>query len=242
VLLVVVALVIVFTNKPQQEAARPVLRVGTDAAYEPFEYIDEDGNFAGFDIELITMIAEEMGRELELQNVQWDGIIPGLMNGNYDCLISAMTITEERMKQINFSDPYFTIKQAIVVREDDYSITGPADLAGKTIAVQNGTTGDLYASQIEGVRMKRFDTNPQAIQELLNKNADAAVMDDLVAYQAIAKMKGLRMIEIADAEVENYGIGVKKGNDELLAEINKALATLRENGKLDALIEKYRSM
>ena len=237
VLLVVVALVIVFTNKPQQEAARPVLRVGTDAAFEPFEYIDEDGNFAGFDIELITMIAEEMGRELELQNVQWDGIIPGLMNGNYDCLISAMTITEERMKQINFSDPYFTIKQAIVVREDDYSITGPADLAGKTIAVQNGTTGDLYASQIEGVRMKRFDTTPQAIQELLNKNADAAVMDDLVAYQAIAKMKGLRMIEIADAEVENYGIGVKKGNDELLAEINKALATLRENGKLDALIE-----
>jgi len=143
----VVALVIVFTNKPQEEA-QAVLRVGTDAAYEPFEYIDEDGNFAGFDMELIAMIAEEMGRELELQNVQWDGIIPGLMNGNYDCLISAMTITEERMKQINFSDPYFTIKQAIVVRENDDSITGSADLVGKTIAVQNGTTGDLYASQI----------------------------------------------------------------------------------------------
>lgn len=242
VLVAVVALVIVFTNKPQQEEARPVLRVGTDAAYEPFEYIDEDGNFAGFDMELIAMVAEEMGRDLELQNVQWDGIIPGLMNGNYDCLISAMTITEERMKQINFSDPYFTIKQAIVVREDDDSITGPADLVGKTIAVQNGTTGDLYASEIERVRMKRFDTNPQAIQELLNKNADAAVMDDLVAYQAISKMSGLRMIEIADAEVENYGIGVKKGNEELLAEINKALATLRENGKLDELVEKYRSM
>ncbi len=241
VLVVVVALVIVFTGKQEKEA-QAILRVGTDAAYEPFEYIDEDGNFAGFDIELITMIAEEMGRELELQNVQWDGIIPGLMNGNYDCLISAMTITEERMKQINFSDPYFTIKQAIVVRENDESITGAADLVGKTIAVQNGTTGDLYASQIEGVRMKRFDTNPQAIQELLNKNADAAVMDDLVAYQAIAKMSGLKMIEIPDAEVENYGIGVKKGNEELLAEINEALATLRANGKLDALVEKYRSM
>ncbi|NLZ43958.1 MAG: basic amino acid ABC transporter substrate-binding protein [Clostridia bacterium] len=241
VLVVVVALVIVFTGKQEKEA-QAILRVGTDAAYEPFEYIDEDGNFAGFDIELITLIAEEMGRKLELQNVQWDGIIPGLMNGNYDCLISAMTITEERMKQINFSDPYFTIKQAIVVRENDESITGAADLVGKTIAVQNGTTGDLYASQIEGVRMKRFDTNPQAIQELLNNNADAAVMDDLVAYQAIAKMSGLKMIEIPDAEVENYGIGVKKGNEELLAEINEALATLRANGKLDALVEKYRSM
>lgn len=241
----VVALAVIFMNKPQQKEAQPaqaVLRVGTDATYEPFEYIDENGNFAGFDIELITMVAEEMGRKLELQNVSWEGIIPGLMNGNYDCLISAMTITEERLKQIDFSDPYFTIKQAIVVRADDDSITGPADLAGKTVAAQNGTTGDLYASKIEGVRMKRFDTNPQAIQELLNKNADAAVMDDLVAYQAIAKMSGLKMIEITDAEVENYGIGVRKGNEELLAEINKALATLRENGKLDALIEKYRSM
>jgi len=179
--------------------------------------------------------------ELELKNIAWDGIIPGLMNGNYDCLISAMTITEERRKQIDFSDPYFTIKQAIVVRESDLSVTGPEDLVGKTIAVQNGTTGDLYASEIENVRMKRFDTNPQAIQELLNNNADAAVMDDLVAYQAIAKMSGLKVIQIEDAEVENYGIGIKKGN-ELLDQINQALATLKENGKLDELVEKYRSM
>lgn len=239
---VVVALVYVMMPKPQQEEGRAVLRVGTDATYEPFETIDEDGNFVGLDMELIAMVAEEIDRELELQNVNWDGIIPGLMNGNYDCLISAMTITEERMKQIDFSNPYFTIKQAIVVKEDNDSITGPADLIGKTITVQNGTTGDLYASEIEGVRMKRFDTNPQAIQELLNNNADAAVMDDLVAYQAISKMSGLKVIEIEEADIENYGIGIKKGNEELLAQINQALATLKENGKLDELVEKYRSM
>ena len=96
------------------------------------------------------------------------------MNGNYDCLISAMTITEERQKQINFSDPYFSIKQAIVVREDNTKIKTPSDLIGKTIAVQIGTTGDLYASEIKNVTMKRYDTNPLAIQELLNNNADAA--------------------------------------------------------------------
>lgn len=223
-------------------AAKPVLRVGTDATYEPFETIDKDGNFVGFDMELIAMVADELGMELKLQNVGWDGIIPGLMNGNYDCLISAMTITAERKKQINFSIPYFTIKQAIVVKEDNHSIKGPKDLIGKTVAVQNGTTGDLYASEIKNVKMKRFDTNPQAVQELLNNNADAAVMDDLVAYQAVNKMKGLKVIEIADAEVENYGIGVRKGNDELLNKINKALKTLKENGKLDALINKYRNM
>lgn len=237
------AAVYLFLSKSQvTQETGGVLRVGTDATYEPFESIDENGNFVGFDMELIAMVAEEIGLELELQNVSWDGIIPGLMNGNYDCLITAMTITEERKKQIDFSDPYFTIKQVIVVREDDFSINGPEDLVGKVVTAQNGTTGDLYASEIENVKMKRFDTNPQAIQELLNNNADAAVMDDLVAYQAMAKMSGLRVIAIDDAEVENYGIGVRKGNEELLNQINRALATLRENGKLNELVEKYRSM
>jgi polar amino acid transport system substrate-binding protein len=221
--------------------SKKVLNVGTDAAYEPFESIDESGEFVGFDMELIKMVADEIGMELKLHNVSWDGIIPGLMNGNYDCLISAMTITEERQKQINFSDPYFSIKQAIVVREDNTKIKTPSDLIGKTIAVQIGTTGDLYASEIKKVTMKRYDTNPLAIQELLNNNADAAVMDDLVAYNAIRKTSGLKVIEIAEIETEDYGIGVKKENTELLEKINQALATLRSNGKLDELVLKYKS-
>ena len=209
------------------------LKVGTDATYEPFETIDKDGKYVGFDMELIKMIADEMGMKLELQNIGWDGIIPGLMNGNYDCLISAMTITPERKKQINFSTPYFAIKQAIVVKETDTTVKGPDDLIGKTVTVQNGTTGDLFASKIKNVKMKRFDTNPQAIQELLNNNADAAVMDDLVAFSAIRKSKGLKVVEITKIEKEDYGIGIKKGNDELLNKINKAIATLKKNGKLD---------
>ena len=156
------------------------------------------------------MIADEMGMKLELQNIGWDGIIPGLMNGNYDCLISAMTITPERKKQINFSTPYFAIKQAIVVKENDTTVKGPDDLIGKTVTVQNGTTGDLFASKIKNVKMKRFDTNPQAIQELLNNNANAAVMDDLVAFSAIRKSKGLKVVEITKIEKEDYGIGIKK--------------------------------
>lgn len=220
--------------------SKKTLNVGTDATYEPFESIDESGNYVGFDMELIKMVADEMKMELKLQNVNWDGIIPGLINGNYDCLISAMTITEERQKQISFSDPYFSIKQVIVVKEENDQIKTPADLTGKTVTAQIGTTGDLYASKIQGVKMKRFDTNPQAVQELLNNNADAAVMDDLVASEAISKNSGLKMIEIIDAEVENYGIGVKKENTELLEKINKALDTLKNNGKLAELTQKYK--
>jgi polar amino acid transport system substrate-binding protein len=222
-------------------AAKPVLRVGTDATYEPFETIDKDGKYVGFDMDFIRLVADAAGMELKLQNIGWDGIIPGLNNGNYDCLISAMTITSERKKQINFTTPYFSIRQAIVVKQDNKTVKGPEDLIGKTVTVQNGTTGDLYASKIKDIKMKRFDTNPQAIQELLNNNADAAVMDDLVGFNAVKKSPGLKLIQIKNAEKEDYGIGVKKGNDALLAKLNKAIETLQKNGKLAALVAKYKS-
>lgn len=221
--------------------SQAVLKVGTDAAYAPFEFIDKDGNFAGFDVELMQLIADELGMKLEMQNVGWDGIIPGLMNGNYDCLISAMTITEERLKQIDFTQPYFATRQAIVIKEDNTTINGAEDLAGKTIAVLNGTTGDLYASTIKDVKMKRFDNNPLAVQDLINNNSDAVVMDDLVAYDTIKNISGLKVIEIDGADSEYYGIGIKKGNDGLLEKINNAIDTLKSNGKLDALIAKYKS-
>lgn len=221
-------------------AAKPVLRVGTDATYEPFESID-NGKFIGFDIELIKMVADTMGYELKLQNISWDGLIPGLMNGNYDCLISSMTITNERKKQINFSQPYFSAHQVILVKEKNTTIKTTKDLIGKAVAVQNGTTGDLFASKIKNVKMKRFDTNAQAIQELLNNSADAAMMDDLVGFNAARKFKGVKVIEIKNTDKEDYGIGVKKGNDALLQKINKALDTLKKNGKLDKLVLKYKN-
>ncbi|HEY8462585.1 MAG TPA: basic amino acid ABC transporter substrate-binding protein [Bacillota bacterium] len=221
-------------------AAKPVLRVGSDATYEPFEYQDRAGNYVGFDMELIKMIADELGMELKVYNVSWDGLIPGLMNGNYDCLISSMTITAERKKQINFSIPYFSTQQAIIVKSSNNTIKTPNDLIGKTVTVQNGTTGDLFVSKIKNTKVKRFDTNPQAVQELLNNNADAAVMDNLVAYNAVRKIRGLKVIEI-NAEKENYGIGVRKDNQQLLNKINKAITTLQKNGKLPALIQKYKS-
>jgi polar amino acid transport system substrate-binding protein len=222
-------------------AAKPDLRVGTDATYEPFETIDSTGKFVGFDMDFIRLVADAAGMELKLQNIGWDGIIPGLNNGNYDCLISAMTITAERKKQINFTTPYFSIRQAIVVKQDNKTTKGSEDLIGKTITVQNGTTGDLFASKIKNSKMKRFDTNAQAVQELLNNNADASVMDDLVAYTAVKKFNGLKVITIKNAEKEDYGIGVKKGNDALLAKLNKAIEALQKNGKLAALVAKYKS-
>jgi polar amino acid transport system substrate-binding protein len=220
-------------------AAKPVLRVGSDTTYAPFESVDKKGNFVGFDMDLIRMIGAEIGMDVQIKTINWDGIIPGLMNGNYDCLISAMTITKERGKQIDFSLPYFTIKQAILIRADNKAIKSETDLVGKSISVQSGTTGDLFATKIKGVSVKRFTDNPQAIQAVINKNVDASIMDDLAAYDAFRKTPGLKFVAIKNTEKEGYGIGIKKGNTALEEKINKAIQTLEQNGKLKALKAKY---
>lgn len=211
-----------------------VLKVGSDCAYPPMEY-QEGEEFLGFDIDLIKAVAEEMGREVEIVNTAWDGIIPGLMNGNYDVLISAMTITDERKEQINFSDPYFEAGQAILVRADNEDIKSEDDLVGKVVAVQIGTTGDFAVSEMEGVKVKRFNTNPEAVQELRNGGCDAVVGDSVTLMWEATQDGVLKMVSSEPFTSEYYGIGVKKGNDKLLNEVNKALAKIRENGTYDEL-------
>ncbi|MGE5550889.1 MAG: basic amino acid ABC transporter substrate-binding protein [Bacteroidota bacterium] len=209
---------------------KEALKVGSDCTYPPMEYQEGD-EFKGFDIDLIKAIAEEMGREIEIVNTGWDGIIPGLMNGNYDVLISAMTITDERKAQINFSDPYFTAGQVILVQAGNESITSEADLVGKKVGVQLGTTGDEAVSKMEGVDVKRFNTNPDAVQELRNGGCDAVVGDSTTLMWEATKDSKLKLVSNEPFTSEYYGIGVKQGNDKLLNQVNKALAKLKESGK-----------
>ncbi len=221
-------------------AASPVLKVGSDCTYPPMEMQNEKtGAFEGFDIDLIKAIAKKMGRSVQIINTGWDGIIPGLMNGNYDCLISAMTITDERAAQINFSDPYFTAGQVIMVRADNNSIKGVSDLKGKKIAVQMGTTGDIAASKIEGANVLRFNTNPEAVQELRNGGADAVIADSTTLMWEALKDSKLKLADRKPFTVEYYGIGVKKGNDSLLNAINKSLAQIKVSGEYEKIFTKW---
>jgi ABC-type amino acid transport substrate-binding protein len=125
-------------------AAKPVLKVGTSADFPPFEFQDEKtGAYLGFDLDLIRAIGDAIGMDVQIVNTGWDGLIPGLITGNYDCIASAMTITDERLKAVNFSDPYFSAGQVVVTIAKDTAIKSVADLEGKKISVQIGTTGDL---------------------------------------------------------------------------------------------------
>lgn len=232
---------------PSYQLVTPgVLTVGSDIAYPPFEYTDEKtGKYTGFDIDLMNAIGQRMGLEVKFVNTAWDGIIPGLLAKKYDVICSAMTITEERAKQVDFSESYFTARQVIILRADDTSINSKDDLAGKTVAVQQGTTGDFAAMKLveeKGIKfeIKRFEGTPEALMAIQKGDADAAIIDNFVAYEAVKKNPdSYRIVEDPEFEPEYYGIAVHKDNPELLKAINKALEEIKKDGTYDKIYEKW---
>ena len=219
-------------------AAHPVVKVATSADFPPFEYQDEKtGEFLGFDIDLMMALGKQMGMDVQFINTAWDGLIPGLLTGNYDCIISAMTITEERAKAVNFSDPYFNAGQVIVTLKTNESIKSVDDLVGKTVSVQIGTTGDLAASELKGVTVKRFNLAPDAIQEVRNGAADACIIDLAVAAEIAAEYGDIKFGEPFTEEL--YGIALAKNNTALLAKVNEALAALKASGEYDEIFDKW---
>lgn len=216
--------------------------VGTSADFPPFEYI-ENGQFVGFDMDLMREIAKIAGFELKFVDMSFDSLIPALRAGQIDVAAAAMTITEERKKVVDFSMPYWFADQSIIVKADsDFTITV---LFGKyRIGVQTGTTGDLWCTEnlvekglLPERNLKRYDTFILALSDLLNGNIDAIVLDSPVASR-FAATKPVKVVGII-VTGEQYGIAVRKGNKELLDKINQALKTLIETGKINELIDKY---
>ena len=214
--------------------AKPVLKVGTSADFPPFEYQDEKtGAYLGFDIDLIQAVGAAADMEVQIVNTAWDGLIPGLLTGNYDCIVSAMTITDERLKAVAFSDPYFSAGQVIVTRANDTSIQTVEDLEGKKISVQIGTTGDLAASDIQGATVKRFNLAPDAIQEVRNGSVPACIIDLAVAAEIAKEYDDIKFGE--PFTMEYYGIAMRKNNTDLIKKINRALASVKASGEYDKI-------
>lgn len=218
--------------------------VGTDAAYAPFEYVDTNGNIVGFDIEVMNAIAEAANLEVEYKNTAWDGIFLTVQNGERDALISAITITEERAKKMDFSEPYFEATQLIAVPKDS-DVTKFEDLKNDyKIGVQNGTTGDEAVSDLIGRtngNIARFETTPLALKELENGGVEAVVADNAVVLEYIKNNPDANFKSVSDDNFpkEYYGIAVKKGNTELLDRINAGLKEIQENGTYDEIFNKY---
>ncbi|WP_099160053.1 glutamine ABC transporter substrate-binding protein [Virgibacillus ndiopensis] len=214
--------------------------VVSDTSFVPFEF-KEDGKYVGFDIELINAIADEAGFEINLETTNFDGIIPGLQTGSFDIAIAGISITEERAKKIDYSDPYYESGLRIGVAADNESIKSIEDLEGKTIATRLGSTSATYIEEnIEGAKANPYEQLDQAYLAVENGSADAILYDaPNVAYYIKTKGKdSLKMV--GDLyQAEDYGIAISKGNEKLVKAINEALATLKENGKYDEIYEKW---
>ena len=221
-----------------KEAAGGKLVMATNAEFPPYEYHDGDA-IVGIDAEIAKAIADELGMELEIEDIAFDSIIPEIVSGKADMGLAGMTVTEDRMQSVDFSDTYAKASQKIIVTEDS-EIASPDDLKGVIVGVQLGTTGDIYVSDLEadGTTVERYSKGFEAVQALSQGKIDAVVIDGEPAKTFVAETEGLKILEESFTD-EEYAIAVKKGNKELLEKINGALKTMKDNGTLDEIVAKY---
>lgn len=220
-------------NKQNGKEEKKTLRVVTDAAYAPFEYMDK-GEVVGFDVDFINAVAKEAGYKVEIVHVGWDPIFVEIKDEIADLAISAITINDERKQTYDFSVPYFLSTNKILVPKDS-DIKTAEDLKGKIVAVQNGTTGQEAVEKILGKNspnIKKFENNNLAIQELISGGADAVVADNTVIEEYAKNNPDQNLVVYADPEnfeAEYYGLMFPKGS-ELKAEFDEAIKTIMENG------------
>lgn len=217
--------------------------VGTEPTFAPFEMRDENGNIIGFDIDLVRAIAEKQGLKVEFKDFGFDALIPALQSGQIDLIASGMSITEERRKVIDFSDPYIEAGLVLAVQANEQAIKGPDDLKGKVAAVQRGSTGASEAERLknDGVLkdIKYYPTVPLAMMELAKGGADV-VINDRPTSEAYVAAQGQQLRLLPDTLVsDQYGFAIRKGNTELLNKVNEGLKQVQAEGLIDQLRAKY---
>lgn len=232
------------SNSNTQSDAERTYVVGTNAEFAPFEAKDANGQLEGFDIDLIQAMAKAGNFKITFKDQPWDSLFASLNNGDFDLLASAVTITDDRKKTMEFSEPYFEITQVVLVPEDKH-IQSVEDLKNMNrIGVVTGNTGDLAAQKILGAtspKIARFESLPLVIKEVESGGVDAVISDSAVIGNYIKNnsSKNFTTVTVPDFEVEHYGLVVRKDNTELQQKLNDALKKVRESGEYDKIFHKY---
>jgi polar amino acid transport system substrate-binding protein len=237
VLVGLLAVSLVLTSCSQK--AERVL-VATDATYPPFEYVDEEtGDIIGFDIDLMKAIAEKANLEIEFIDVRFEPLLEGMAQGKYDAAISSISITEERQRDMLFSDPYFMVKHVVTVHKDNNSITDKDSLTGKVVGVETGSTSAADMSEMEGIIIKTYMEYGSAFNDLMNGVIDAVVSDDPIAINYVSRNPDNLRIVGEPFTPEYYGIAVTKNKAKLLAKINAGLKRVKSQGLMEELSHKW---
>lgn len=219
------------------------LIMSTNAAFPPYEMTADDGSFEGIDVEIAGAIAEKLGLELQIDDMDFDAALLAAQTGKSDMVMAGVTVTEDRQTVMDFSDSYAAGIQVVIVPEDS-DIASIDDMTGKMIGVQRGTTGDQYcsASVEDGgfgeENVTRYDNGLTAVQALNNGQVDCVVIDNAPAQEFVAANPGLKILDTEYAN-EEYAIGVAKGNTQLLDAINTAIAELKADGTIQSILDKY---
>lgn len=218
---------------------KKVLTFAAETTYPPFEFSEGD-TYKGFDVDLSNAIAKEMGYEAKFVSMGFDALIPALQSGQIDAIASGMVITDARKEKINFTDPYYQVDLVMVVRGDETNVNSEADIAGKTVAAQIGTTGAMLSKEKPGTTVKEFDAIPNMLEDLSNGQVQIVMLDEPVAKYYINKL-GMKNLKIVPVGLQQHflGIGVSKDKKELLDQMNAALKKLKENGEYDKLQQKW---
>ena len=216
--------------------------VASDCTWPPMEMLDANKQPIGFDVDFITAVGKAAGFEVDVRNIAWDGIFGGVATGQYDIVAAATTITEERQKQFDFSDPYYEVAQAVVLPAGK-SIKSLADLKGKKVGGQIGTTG-VFVIRKAGVTvdLKEYDDVGLAIQDMLGGRLDAVICDDPVALYYVNKKAdtaGKLNISFKTEEKEYYGFTVRKGRKDLVEKLNKGIKDVKASGVEAQLLQKW---
>lgn len=248
------------TNAPAasgdaQTADGGTLRMLTNAAFPPYEFVGDDGKVTGIDAEIAQAVADKLGMKLEITDMAFDSLIAGLQSSAGDIILAGMTVNDERKQSVDFTDSYATGVQVVIVPENTEvkineskdaqgNVTKSVDLTGMKIGVQTGTTGDIYCSSdpedggYGEDAVQRYDNGALAVAALKNGQVDCVVIDNEPAKSFVAANSGLKILDTAYT-TEDYAAAVKKGNTELLDKVNGALKELKEDGTIDGIITKY---
>ena len=214
------------------------LTMATNAAFPPYEMTTDAGAFEGIDIDTAQAIADKLGLELQIDDMDFDAALLSVQQGKADIAMAGVTVTDERKNVMDFSDSYATGIQSIIVPEGS-DIASPDDLAGKKIGTQRGTTGYIYCSDDFGEdAVVAYDNGLTAVQALNNGQVDAVVIDNAPAKEFVAANPGLVLLDTSYAE-EDYAIGMAKGNTALEDAVNAALEELKADGTLQSIVDKY---
>ncbi len=214
------------------------LHMATNAAFPPYESTTDDGGYEGIDIEIAQAIADDLGLELVVDDMDFSSVLTSVQNGKSDIAMAGLTVTDERKKNVNFTETYATGVQSIIVPEGS-DIKSADDLDGKKIGVQEGTTGFIYCSDDYGDdNVTAYTNGAMAVEALKSGKVDCVVIDNNPAKQFVANNSGLVLLDTAYVE-EEYAIGVSKDNKELLEKVNASLKKLQDDGTVQKIIDKY---